>query len=841
MSNYTDHFPDVGSSRPSYRGAMVLGTEMAGFVALPHNMRQRPWLSSSQNELQFHGDADSDGIAEVDDAVSEVSWSPARASTFPVDELTEDGGMDTGMDVNSTCMGSGCMECTDPDGRTCSDTKTWHGATTHMALTWERTWEKHWENAMSSSYINEEQASKQSGEQTENEEELFTARDNEGEGSSFQMSRRSRSASYLLRLRTEERGVTDLRYYSPHSEPSRSSERSPSSRFSYSSNSSRSLPPAQLSASRKRIRRRSTALEHHGHIKIHHHQDTSYCPSSAIPPTNFPNSHPHSILHSPPPSPYNPTPSFHQAHPSSVESLTSPNSPTLSSPDAGRPPSNHSEPQQTTSSMVVPLIHHPMADSFLAPTASDITVADPDAIGDFHDFLGVWQGESGRGARGWPYVSLPHDGSPINTSVGSKRVYNSVKSSVISDQQGITWQDAMTTRDAARGARSIFYRHITPMGCVSTNRDHFKQDHAPFGFRSFQPISEESTRPKVLHFQLRNLLATTSLGNVYFASDHLVQRFNPSDGSVRTVLNTHSEPSTRHQHSIVSLAANQGLVVAGELQGGYAMKYLHSSLGSNPIRGTVTSPRESGSINHVEVSKDRISGNPIAVFSSNDQYIRILDCERNIFTHKSTYNGPVNCSATSPDGRMRAVVGDFNEIVFTEAVSGAPITRVTGVHSNAFAFACAWSPDGLHVATGGDDLRVVIRDVRMWTQTVGVVDSKLTYPRSLRFSPLGGGSRILAIAEQDDVLQLVDASTYDSEHVHVQDMFGAIAGFDFSEGGDKIYLANADRRYGGVFEYERTGCTSRCVDDTILHLIPTWDSERSKDVIRMRELAGICL
>jgi DNA-binding beta-propeller fold protein YncE len=75
--------------------------------------------------------------------------------------------------------------------------------------------------------------------------------------------------------------------------------------------------------------------------------------------------------------------------------------------------------------------------------------------------------------------------------------------------------------------------------------------------------------------------------------------------------------------------------------------------------------------------------------------------------------------------------------------------------------------------------------------------------RSLKYSPLGSGKRVLLASEPADIVSVIDAETYESKQT--LDMFGEIAGTDFSPDGQSIYVGVHDNLRGGLMEFEKCG------------------------------------
>lgn len=321
-------------------------------------------------------------------------------------------------------------------------------------------------------------------------------------------------------------------------------------------------------------------------------------------------------------------------------------------------------------------------------------------------------------------------------------------------------------------------------------------------------------KPHLSHFQLRNLIACSSRSNVFYAGKHKVHYSNPLMGTTSTIMDL-TDPDfqpTLNVHpaaggvQISTIASRHDILIAGGFNGEYSMINLNSSKTSSPVQGVITDHLNSIT-NHISLSLSRSSGLPQAAFASNDNGIRVLDCTTNTFQASHTYSFPVNCTAISPDSRLRVVVGDTKMVHICDAESGNILQELEG--HNDFGFACAWADNGWHVATGNQDMTVKIWDARMWTDRYGAakplrtIGSELAGVRSLQFSPLGSGKRILLACEAADILDVIDGESYESKQV--LDFFGEIGGACFTPDGQDIFVANCDGIRGGIIEFERTG------------------------------------
>lgn len=249
---------------------------------------------------------------------------------------------------------------------------------------------------------------------------------------------------------------------------------------------------------------------------------------------------------------------------------------------------------------------------------------------------------------------------------------------------------------------------------------------------------------------------------------------------------------------ITTMTARHGVCIVGGFSGEYAIKSLYTPLESLPTIGTITM-HENGITNHVHAHLGRNSGLPVAVFSSNDHKLRILDCYRNTLISEQPFDWAINCSATSPDGRLRAIVGDQKDVIIVDADSGNILRTLSG-HQD-YGFACAWSDDGYTIATGNQDKTVRIYDARNFSRSITQIGTTIAGARSLRFSENGCGRRVLVCPEPADYVGIIDAVTWDG--MQNIEFFGEIAGVEFSPKGGELYVANSDMCIGGLMEFER--------------------------------------
>jgi hypothetical protein len=365
------------------------------------------------------------------------------------------------------------------------------------------------------------------------------------------------------------------------------------------------------------------------------------------------------------------------------------------------------------------------------------------------------------------------------------------------DLQQMPWTETLkVNRSDARALRDAWYTSYHNLD-YSHN---MLAERLPQNEKFFQAKSMHTEhKATVEHFQLRNLMSVPGYNTVHFASRSKVYSWTPDFDDIRCLIDlTRPAPESGFLSpvKISSMKSAYGLTIAGGFCGEYALRGT-SGEGSG-AKGLVTPDFNDGITNHVDIIRNRSGDSPICVFASNDRHLRVLDCETNIFLSDQELSRPINCTATSPDSRLRVVIGDSPDAWVIEADTGRPVHPLRG-HRD-FGFACAWSPDMRHIATSNQDKTVIIWDARTW-RALETIDSDVAGYRSLRFSPVGGGPRTLLCAEPADRISIIDAQMYQSRQVH--DFFGEIGGADYAPDGGAIWVANTDPHFGGFMQFER--------------------------------------
>ncbi|KAI4180724.1 MAG: hypothetical protein LQ346_006931 [Caloplaca aetnensis] len=445
-----------------------------------------------------------------------------------------------------------------------------------------------------------------------------------------------------------------------------------------------------------------------------------------------------------------------------------------------------------------------------------------------------------------PHSSLYHPGFPLlkDCDVMSWRTWRSQNRATRvtradiekarCDIQGVDWSQCGTSRQDMRKVRRRTYINLTKMitdypdaravnnwtmlcsapymnregrdraSAITNGQDFFRFDRMSLDQAIFIP-----------HFQLRHIVSASSSNAIFYPTV-----VNEETGSQITCVNPDVEVDNiiidsascgRHSESprmqkIFTLSAKNDVLITGGLNGEYAMKSLTTAPDSPFTSGMVTNNRDQSSTNHVHTYLDRRSGLPQAVFSSNDSRTSTLDCMTNTFTSHHHHNQPVNCAATSPDTRLRLLVRDAKHPLVVDVETGRRIAKLSG-HSD-YGFACDWSGDGFHIATGAQDGLVHIYDLRnwkvplrRWRNPVRTLAADLGGVRTLAFSPQGSGPPVLVMAESADFVHVLDGVGFDKKQTI--DFFGEVAGLSFEPEGQRLWVGVGDPDVGGLMEFER--------------------------------------
>ncbi|KAL7799110.1 hypothetical protein V8C37DRAFT_148175 [Trichoderma ceciliae] len=385
---------------------------------------------------------------------------------------------------------------------------------------------------------------------------------------------------------------------------------------------------------------------------------------------------------------------------------------------------------------------------------------------------------------------------------GVERVFYSDLRGDGCDMQGLDWDSMSTTRFAARQIRRYTYKnYVNKQGSDIHNATEASLPSTDnfFRFKKMDVRRDIS----LAHFQLRSVLACPTRTHAFYPSVQGINVLNTATKKTSLAMNLRAFPGMAAP-AISTLDAGCGVLMGGTFNGDYFLQALSAEDKKSYSEGQISTDI-SGITNHIKIYKPRRSGSPVAAIASNDRGFRLMDLQTEKFTAKFTYPFALNCSAMSPDGRLRVVVGDDLNVLITNAETGEILQQLGG-HRD-YGFACDWSDNGYTVATGFQDKTVKIWDARHWQDSKGVstplhtITTEMAGVRNLRFSPTGSGRPILAAAEEADYINLIDAQTFCTKQTI--DVFGEIGGVAFTNDGQDLNILCCDAHRGGLLQFER--------------------------------------
>lgn len=414
---------------------------------------------------------------------------------------------------------------------------------------------------------------------------------------------------------------------------------------------------------------------------------------------------------------------------------------------------------------------------------------------DFADFMDHWRLRASNEADIPAFT--PAAGPSPWRKPGNQYVRHRERTGRPRDLQGIDWETIGVERRSALEARRLLH----PDGIsdsVKRRTSSGTEAAAHYTPRAFAPTH----RARFSHYQLRNVMASSTGRDVYYAAgSHVYQASLASPSTKQNVMNLAKPSRSAAPFKVTCVATkstngqcNDDVLFAGGFNGEYAMLNLNAAVHDKPAEGVVSHARD-GIVNHISLFGDRQSGSPRAAFCSNDQRVRLMDVRRQQFTNVFEYESAINCAAISPDRRLRALVHDGPDSWITNAETGEILFKLDA-HTD-FAFACDWSSCGRYIATGAEDQQVVVWDARNWSRPLHKLDCVMSCARSLHFTDDGS----LVIAESEDVVSIVDTKTFSLR----QDIrfFGSIPGVSLMDGGAELVVANADTTVGGLMSFTR--------------------------------------
>ncbi|CAN1302618.1 Uncharacterized WD repeat-containing protein C2A9.03 [Linum perenne] len=382
------------------------------------------------------------------------------------------------------------------------------------------------------------------------------------------------------------------------------------------------------------------------------------------------------------------------------------------------------------------------------------------------------------------------------------------------DIQGIPWDRVSISREKYRQTRLEQYKNYENIPQSGEGSEKECKDTKKGGMYYDFYRNTRSVKSTILHFQLRNLVWSTSKHDVYLVSHYSIVHWSSLLGKKTEVLNVsgHIAPQEifsglsssvqKHPGSLLegftqtqvsTLAVRDNLLIAGGFQGEIICKYLDRPGVSYCSRTTYD---ENAITNAVEIYESR-SGSVHFMASNNDCGVRDFDMEKFQLSTHFSFSWPVNHTSLCPDGKLLAIVGDNPEGMLVDSQTGKTVATLRG-HLD-FSFASAWHPNGYIFATGNQDKTCRVWDARNLSRSVAVLKGNLGAIRSIRFTTDG---QFMAMAEPADFVHVYDANNGFEKEQEI-DFFGEISGVSFSPDTESLFIGVWDRTYGSLLQYNR--------------------------------------
>jgi len=202
------------------------------------------------------------------------------------------------------------------------------------------------------------------------------------------------------------------------------------------------------------------------------------------------------------------------------------------------------------------------------------------------------------------------------------------------------------------------------------------------------------------HFQLRYLLSATSRNDLYYIYANSLRRWDSLSRTSEEIYNFRQSRQAPWKGWMPStLACGHDISAIGGYNGEYAIIPLDQNRRRSMRIGSLAGQHYI--TNHVDIITPRQGGVSV-IWANNDWKIREQNVETGQFVRVHNLKWPINATATSPDGRIRAAVGDAKEVVLMDAQRGDIIKELHG--HNHWSFAVDWKNDGYTFVTGNQDM-----------------------------------------------------------------------------------------------------------------------------------------
>ncbi|GER48123.1 transducin/WD40 repeat-like superfamily protein [Striga asiatica] len=245
------------------------------------------------------------------------------------------------------------------------------------------------------------------------------------------------------------------------------------------------------------------------------------------------------------------------------------------------------------------------------------------------------------------------------------------------DIQGIPWERLSISREKYRQTRIEQYKNYEniPQSGEGSEKDCKLTRKGGVYYEFWQ--NTRSVKSTILHFQLRNLVWSTSKHDVYLVSHYSIIHWCSLNSRKTEVLNVsgHVAPSEKHPGSLLegftqtqvsTLSVRDNLLIAGGYQGELICKDLDRPGVSFCTRTTYD---DNAITNAIDIYNGP-SGSVHFTASNNDCGVRDFDLGKFQLVKHFSYPWPVNHTSLSPDGKVIAIVGDNPDGMLVDSQTG---------------------------------------------------------------------------------------------------------------------------------------------------------------------------
>ncbi|CDK26842.1 unnamed protein product [Kuraishia capsulata CBS 1993] len=433
------------------------------------------------------------------------------------------------------------------------------------------------------------------------------------------------------------------------------------------------------------------------------------------------------------------------------------------------------------------------------------------------------------------------------------------------DPQGLMWKNPDQRQLALKNRANSFESYASLRLSIDAARESidFTLDPEYPAFRgrrsgrrsnlfTFKRFASQCT-PKLLHFQLRNLIAAYDKNTVFYSNSSSpsfgISKFDTLTGTESPLIGPMTDDP--FDFKISTISTNSSLLAAGSFTGSI-INYSHQT--STYEQYTLTTD-PNGIINYIFVPANESNHKEEIIVASNDRRLWYFNHARGQIVRKEVLDFAVNCIAENPSNSNEVlIVGDTPETIIVDRRDRRRPPAVEMHGHRDFSFACDWSSENVF-ATGNQDGTIRIYDKRKissdpwFSKPLTVLCGGLQGAvRNIRFDPTG---KYLAFAESIDNVYVVDTdnmkkwgmpeSSYQApkysrrprlsgdgfgsssfrtggfakdpeQTVDYQSisMFGKVTGLVFTPSdngyGQVLTIGVSDKSVGGILQYELKSC-----------------------------------